>query len=497
MEQTKEVVIGLDLGTTNCKALALTAGREVLAVASSAHSIQVPHPGWAQQDAEDVWSGAAACLGAIQKQIPTAKVQAISLSGAMHSLLPVDAEGKPLAPAMTWADQRAAGLVKDLRARTDAHALYERTGCPLQALYHPAKLRWWLDQAPEITQAAAGFVALKDLVLFRLAGKWATDYGLSSATGLIDTRKLVWDGEALALAGISTDKLCPLVSPKSAAGELTPQAAQITGLPAGLPVIAGSSDGGLANLGAGAARPGQTVITVGTSGAIRHLVSQPKLDSQERTWCYLLWEESWFAGGAINNGGLALQWVREHFYPDLAGEAGYQQLIHDAGEVPPGAGGVFLLPYFTGERNPHWNPAARALLAGLSLEHQRGHIARAAMEGVAFCLADVWEALDVSGQIQEPARLTGGITLAPGWAQIISDVLDLELQLIEAGDASVLGAALLGWEALGVQANVMPSSSPQNALILRPDSERHILYQERHKLFQQLYRQVFSSKDSP
>lgn len=489
-------MIGLDLGTTNSKAVALDAGGRQLASASSDYRLYSPRSGWAEQQAEEVWQGVLAALKSLAGKLPKGtEVAGLCLSGAMHSSLPVDAAGSPLAPALTWADQRAAPQAEALRQRCDAQALYQRTGCPLVSIYHPAKLRWWQEQAPEIARRAQRFVLIKDWVLFRLTGEWATDFSITSATGLLDIRRLEWDAEALDLAGVSAAQLPPLVSPGCLLGELLPQVVQACGLPPGLKVIAGAGDGGLANLGSGAAAPGQSVITVGTSGAVRRVVDRPLLDPQQRTWCYLLAEQRWFAGGAINNGGLAVQWVRERFYPELSGADGYTRLFADAAAVSPGAGGVLLVPYFSGERSPHWDAQARALLVGLGLEHSRAHIGRAALEGVAFCLADVWEALQGDNQPAEQVlralpvvHLTGGITRSPLWVHILADVLGVRLAPVEAADASAVGAAMLGQWALG-QAGSLEELA-QRVLpgpLVEPDMERHAAYVEQHQKWQGLY----------
>jgi gluconokinase len=484
MPDNSPLLIGLDLGTTTCKAIAVTPEGRVLASAPQTYRLRSPHSGWAEEDVEEVWQGVVHSLKRLASQISPGRFVGLCLSGAMHSLLPVAADGSPLAPAMTWADQRATPQLRLMRARTDPQVLYRRTGCPLQTIYHPPKLRWWVEQSSEATM----FVAIKDFVLHRLTGEWATDWSLASTTGLFDIHRLAWDENALALAGVAASQLPPLVSPQTLVGGLTRAIAAETGLPNGLPVIAGGSDGAMANLGSGVVVPGQVTITVGTSGAVRKMVSRPQFDPAERTWCYLLIEDRWFAGGAINNGGLALQWVREKLYPDLPGEAGYTQLLNEAEAVGPGAEGVFVLPYFTGERSPYWNPEARAMIYGLGLEHSRGHLARATLEGVAFCLADVWEALRNKDEA-EPALLSGGITRSKLWTQIVADVLGLRLAPIEMGDASALGAALLGYWALGALPTLDDLPKPaQTDRIVEPDPERHVFYANAHRKFQELYR---------
>jgi gluconokinase len=485
------LVVGLDLGTTRCKAVAIAPDGRVAASATGAYPLYSPHPGWAEQAAGEVWQAAATALRELCAQVPPGSLAGLSLSGAMHSLLLVDAAGQPLAPAPTWADQRAAPQTQAMRQQPEARELYQRTGCPVQSNYHLSKLRWWLAAEPDLTARAARFVSLKDFVLWQLAGVWATDQGMASTTGLFDIHRLTWDDTALRLAGVTAGQLPDLVPPDQVVGSITATAAQATGLPPGLPVVPGTDDGGTANLGSGAVRAGQSVVTMGTSGAVRRVVAQPLLDAQQRTWCYVLVAGRWFAGGAINNAGLALQWVRERFYPDMLGDAGYQRLDEDAASVPPGAEGVRCLPYFTGERSPHWNPDARALLSGLGLAHSRAHIARAVLEGVAYCLNDVWQVLIAEAPAGGEVRLTGNVTHNPVWAQIVADVLGVPLIADEAADASALGAALLGHLALGHLANLdgAAQSRPAGRTYV-PDPQRHAFYQGEHAAFQELYRRL-------
>jgi gluconokinase len=495
-------MIGLDLGTTNCKAVLLDADGHVRAKASDGYELQMPHPGWAEQDVRLVWEAAKRVLGSVAESAP-APPRGICISGAMHSLFPIaDAAGTPIANAMTWADARATSVYRGLIADTDTHALYLRTGCPVHSTYHLQRLRWWNRVEPEEAEAAHLWVGLKDWILHALTGVWASDLSLASTTGLLNLQTLTWDTGVLRLAEVLPDQLPPLVSPRAVVGGLTEAAAAATGLPAGLPVIAGGSDGAMASLGTGIGTPGQIVITVGTSGAVRKVVDGPWFDPGERTWCYLLNDGPdrplWFIGGAINNGGLTLQWAREKLYPDLAGAAGYEQLAKDAASIPPGAEGVFMLPYFAGERSPHWAPKDKGMMYGLGMAHSRAHFARAAMEGVANCLADVWDALYGSEKSNEIVRLTGGITRTPLWVQIVADMLGVPLMALEVADTSATGAGLLGMHALG-----LIDADPQ-ALARRvdpgpvysPDPNCHRFYRQHHREYRALRRGMAAMGES-
>ena len=477
-------VVGLDLGTTSTKAVALSADGQILGLQAAPNRMWSEQPGSAFQDPREVWAGAQQALAGLAGQVNPREALGICLSGAMHSLFPLGADGEPLANAVTWADVRAGEQAARLRQGCDAHGLYLRTGCPLQYLYHPAKLRRWLDELHEAPPG--GFGAIKDYIYRQLCGRWATDHSLASATGLMDTQRQVWDGEALALGGVRAGQLPELLSPLDAGGRLARGVGLVSGFPEGLAVVIGAGDGGLANLGSGAVRPGESVITVGTSGAVRRIAERPVLDESERTWCYLLFAGRWFHGGASNNAGLAVQWVRERFYRELPGSAGYAALFRDAASVPAGAEGVVIAPYFSGERNPHWDPNARAVIHGLALEHDRRQVARAVLEGSALCLADIWEAL---GPGQEPVRLTGMINQQPVWAQILCDVLQVQLAGLEAADSSAVGAAMLGHYALGSAASLEAiAATAQAAGHYEPEPGRREVYRAVQKVFRGLYR---------
>jgi gluconokinase len=480
-------MIGLDLGTTSCKAVVFDPAGRAVAAASEGYPLRIPHPGWAEQDASAI---RAAVVRAIRAATAASSVppSGICFSGAMHSCFPVAADGTPIAPAMTWADNRAAPLERAVRAEVDVPGLYARTGCPVRSTYNPVRLRWWVEEASGLAGRAALFVGLKDWVLHELTGAWATDVGIASTTGLLDIASRTWDPEALRAARVTAGRLPPLVASTAVIGGLTRDAAAATGLPQGLSVVAGGSDGAMANLGTGIGTPGQAVVTVGTSGAVRQLADRPWIDPAERTWCYVIDEGHWLIGGAVNNGGLALEWTRAALYPDLEPEAGFHQLLADAGAIAAGADGVFFLPYLAGERSPSWTPNDRAMAYGLRLGHGRAHLVRAGMEGVAHCLADVWNVLPAPAATGEPTRLTGGITRSPLWAQILADVIGEPLMAVEAADASATGAALLGLRALG---NVPPGTLPAVPAgpVYSPGPDRPF-YARHHRAFDALRAQM-------
>ncbi len=494
---TGGLAIGLDVGTTHGKVLAVDTAGTVHHTEQATWSLNTPEPGAAEQDGAEV---IAKCLDALERlaaQIKGRPITGLALSGAMHTLVPVDAHGRPLGPATTWADTRSADCADELSEDPCTSELYRHTGCRPAAIYHPARLRWTARQHPRVFRGAKRFVAIKDALLHYLTGRWVTDRTLASSTGMLDLATGQWDRTALCLARIEPGRLPEPIEPASIVGPLTPEAARRIHLPEGVPVAAGASDGALSNAGAGAVKPGQVVVNVGTSGAIRINLTGPWLDGERRTWCYRGWPSPYLAGGAINNAGLLIQWLTRVLGLDEVGEGeAYSRLFELASRVEPGSEGVLVLPYLTGERNPHWAPRASAAITGLQLAHGPSHLARAGLEAVAFCLADVWQALrPAMPRSSRPLRVTGSITRQRLWLSILADVLGRTLEPVEASDASAFGAAMLAHTATGKVRDITAlTRGLKIGAPVKPDPTRHRRYRDLHRHFQSEARRVVFSQ---
>lgn len=488
-------VIGLDIGTTGCKAVAVDPSGSVRATSYQEYPTitgQGDRTGWVEQDPLVIAHAVRTVLRDVSDQLST-KPAGIAVSGAMHSVIPIGHDDRPLAHAMIWPDTRTNDLAKQIYTNASPELrdrLYQRTGCPLRSPYHPIRVAWWLQYATDIANKTKRFVAIKDFVIHDLTGRWATDTGLASTTGLLNLHDLDWDDEALAATGLDRDRLPELVHATDVVGDLPASVASDIKLPIGLPVIAGGSDGPLANLGADVTTPGIGVLTVGTSGAVRLTADQPLLDPKHRVWCYSVTDDLYVAGGAINNGGLALNWVRDRFYQDLSPSDGFDQMTRDVEAARIDDSELIVLPYFCGERSPHWRSDVKAVIHGLSLEHHRGDIAQAAMQSVGFCLADVWDALNDGHQAGTTLRLTGGITKNAVWTQIVTDIMGLPVQCVQAADASSIGAAKLGHCALfGTKPDAIITST--NDRVFEPDMDRHAVYESRRSKFHDLFRKLW------
>ncbi|HLZ08314.1 MAG TPA: gluconokinase, partial [Chloroflexota bacterium] len=415
----------------------------------------------------------------------------IGLSTVMHSLIVVDAAGRPLTPTIIWADTRSRVQIDQLRQEIDPTAWYQRTGCPVHPMYLAGKIRWLRVERPKLFDQAAYFGCVKDEIIARLTGRRVVDQSCASGSGLFNLHESRWDPEIMSTIGIPSDKLPELVEPTTIVGGIVGEVATRTGLPSGTPVIAGASDGVLSSLGSGSVAPGQMTVMIGTSGAARLVASKPVLDRAARTWCYYLAQNRWVAGGAINNGGLAVRWVREHLLPGPpapADEFDFETLVADAQRASNGSGGLVFLPFMAGERAPFWNASARGVLFGLATHLGSAHVARSILEGVCFRMRSIVDALDdVAGPTTE-IRGSGGFARSPFWTQMLADILGRPLTIPDAPQASAFGAAGLALIALGVMKSlddvarlVPPGIGPT------PSAEARAIYDRVYRLYLEIY----------
>ncbi|MFC8614981.1 gluconokinase [Micromonospora purpureochromogenes] len=480
------VVLGVDIGTTSTKVVAYDTEGEQLAHHSVGYPLDEPHPGWAEQDPLTIFDAVVECVRTVAGELPE-PVAGLSFSTAMHSLIGLDAEGVPLTPSVTWADSRASAQAERLRAAPPGLALHRRTGTPVHPMAPLPKLVWFAEQEPMVFQRVSHWVGIKDYVLLRLTDALVTDHSVASATGLMDIHHLVWDAQALGIAGIVEEQLPQLVATTTVLPGLTAEAAAATGLPADTPVVVGAGDGPLANLGLGAVRPGVVACSIGTSGAMRVAVERPGVDPLGGVFCYALTEDRWVVGGAINNGGIVLQWAGDALAPEL-GEDSEEELLALAERAPVGSGGLIMLPYLLSERAPHWSALPRGAYVGLTHGHRREHLIRAALEGVCQQLALVLASVRAAGNEVREIRASGGFARSPLWRQILADALGMPVRFPAGHEGSSFGAALLGMQALGL----IPSIDVAADLVeidetVRPDPSAAATYAALLPLFSELY----------
>ncbi len=487
--------LGIDLGTGSCKTVVVDQDLRILGFGAGDYPAQDTRSRWQEQHPQALLEGMISSVRAALSQagpLP-GNCAGISLGGALHSLLLLDRHGRPLGPVMTWADSRAGAQALAIRDSATGQILYQQTGCPPHGMYPLYKLIWLRQEQPALFQQAERFVSAKEYVFHQLTGQYWVDYSLAAGSGLLNTHTLTWDDTALGLADITSDRLSVLASPLQMYTGLNPELAARLGISPATSITLGSSDAVNSSFGAGAIHPWQATCMIGTSGAFRLSAPQPVLDSNARLWCYAIDRDRWLAGGAINNGGIALSWLRDVFnqtYTQRGGDRqlSFEELLELAESAPPGSAGLICLPFFAGERSPNWNSDARAAFIGLSLEHGAGHIARSLLEGVAYRMRSLNDLLADCGADVRQIRASGGFTRSPLWLQIMANVLNRELVVPVWGETSSLGAA--GWALLGSDRS--SSLDELGSLIVMKDTYQPLAeeagrYEQTYNLYLQLY----------
>ncbi|MFC5529553.1 gluconokinase [Cohnella yongneupensis] len=457
-------IVGIDIGTTSTKSVVFGADGAMLGSCNIGYPLLHEQPGWAEQDPEEIFRVVLASVkGAIADSGLTGQdVAGIGFSTAMHSLIAVSAGGLALTPCITWADGRS-----ELQARriaADNGTIYRRTGTPVHPMSPLPKIVWLRENQPNIFAAAAKFVSIKEFVVFHLFGEWVVDTSIASATGMLALDSLTWDAEALRVAGITADRLSVVREGTFRLQGMKTAHAEAMGISADTPLFLGGSDGALANIGVGAIDPGELAVTIGTSAAVRMMTGRPMTDPNARTFCYSVMGPSYVIGGATNNGGIVLQWLRESLFGGMGGGSGagaasvdsvastsasVEELFAGAARVSPGANGLLFLPFLSGERAPIWNAEARGTFFGANLGHRGEHFVRAGLEGVMLAVLSVTEALkELAGPARE-VRASGGFTKSPLWRQMLADMLGQPVVVPRVTEASALGAAVLAMQGLG------------------------------------------------
>lgn len=451
-------MIGADIGTTSTKAVLYDLKGQVKAYANVGYPLYQTTPDMAEEDPAEIFDAVIEVLGQVMRkgQVKPGELQGVSFSAAMHSLILMDAQNQPLTRAITWADNRAAKASDTLNANGLGQAIYQHTGTPIHPMAPLSKIIWLQEEHPELCEQTVQYIDIKTYIFQRLFHTYQMDYSIASATGLFNIFNLDWDKQALEVAGITRNQLPELVEPTDQITGLDPIYSQVTGIGTEVPFIFGASDGVLSNLGVNAIDPGVLAVTIGTSGAVRVVVDHPVVDPNGRLFCYALTKDKWVVGGPVNNGGIIFRWVRDQlFAPEkLTAEqmrvSTYDILTQIAEKIPAGSDGLLFHPYLGGERAPIWDADARGSFFGLTRQHTRAHMVRAALEGIVYNLYMVM--LMIEGVTGKPQRIqaTGGFARSELWRQMLADVFEQDVTIPESFESSCLGAAVLGMQSLGL-----------------------------------------------
>jgi xylulokinase len=465
-----EALLGIDLGTTGVKAALFAAndGR-VLSDGFFEYPLYHPHPGWAEQNPADWWqatvSAISACLqNGAKHGVQPQDVRGIGLSGQMHGVVLLDEAYQVLRPCIIWADQRSDEQSRWMTERVGAAKLIEYVSNPALTGFSAPKLLWIRDKEPDIFARARIMLLPKDYIRFRLTGVLAMEISDAAGTCLLDVKRGVWSQEVLQAIEIDASLLPPVVPADKPSGTITGEVASLTGLPVGVPVAGGGADNACGAVGNGVVEPGLALVSVGTSGIVLAYAGSPQVDTsgpvpRVHTFNHAV-PNAWYLMGVTQGAGLSLHWVRDNIgLPERAlerwsGVDAYEVLSKEAAGVPAGCDGLVFLPYLQGERTPHLDAYARGGWIGLTASHDRRHLIRSVLEGVAFSLKDCFNIISEQGLRLEQIRATGGGAKSPLWRQIIADVLGTELVTTNATEGPAFGAALLAGVAGGVYSSV-------------------------------------------
>lgn len=441
-----DYILAIDIGTTNCKAIIFDTGGTPVRTLKNGYEMFSDDTGKSEQNPDEIFEVVTNLIKDSLAEIES--IRAVSFSAAMHSLIAVDNQGKLLTNAILWSDTRAEQQAQQLKQSQAGSIIYQRTGVPVHPMSPLCKIIWLKEEHPDIFKRTHKFISIKEYIFCKLFNKYIIDVSIASATGLYDIYKKSWCEEALQQAGITPQHLSQPVDVMHRESELLNQYKEAFGIKESIPFIVGGNDGCLANLGSGVLSSGDASLTIGTSGAVRMTTQQPRCDKEQRLFTYILTKDIFITGGAINNGGITLEWLSSILTNDATPKEP-DELIQLAETVPAGSGKLLFLPYLLGERAPMWDANAKGVLFGLTQQHSKAHIARATMEGICFAMKDVMTAIeDVNGTIRT-IYASGGFTHSSFWLQMMADVLDKTILVNNSADASSTGAAVIGLYSLG------------------------------------------------
>ena len=487
-------VLSVDIGTSATKAVLFDADLKQVAIARKHYPIHTPHKGWSEQEPEVILTAVLEAIREITGCLPErTRILGISFSAQLCSVLAVDMEGSALTDSLIWSDTRSAEVAPSISQDPAAQGIYRRTGCPIDAMYPLAKIRW-LKQNVELP-GNTRFISIKEYVISRLIGQWVVDWSIASATGLFDIKKHHWDETALSLLGITPGNLSELVSPRCVFTKWNNGITDLTGLPPDTQLVIGGGDGPLASIGVGAYNPNTLAVNVGTSAAARSTLSEAQVDPKGRLWTYVADEDLWVIGGVVSSGGIVYDWLLKNLFSGTE-EVKYDVLtrhVHEyadrlAAAVPPGAENLIFIPYLAGELSPDWHPHTRGSFFGLDIVHNRGHLVRAVLEGITRSIYRVSESVQslLNAQFNE-IRVTGGLTSSSTWLQIAADMLGSPILVPDSSEGSARGAAMLAMIALGLRSDI--EDFPDLMVSRRrvdPREEIHAFYEKQYQKFQEL-----------
>lgn len=492
---SERYLLGLDLGTSGVKALLYPLDGTQPHAYTAELALSTPRAGWSEQNPDDWWRATVEAVYAVvdRSGANAGEIAAVATSGQMHGATLLDARGEVLRPCILWNDQRSGAECISITEQVGAQQLLQWTGNPALAGFTAPKLLWVRRHEPEVYERLATVLLPKDYLNYRMTGELATEVSDASGTLLFDVARRQWSKPTARALDIPLSFLPPVHESTGIVGQITGQAARETGLREGTPVVAGGADNACAAVGMGVVREGQVLASIGTSGTLLAPSDAPSIDLEGRlhTFCHAV-PDCWYVMGVVLSAGGSLRWYRDTIADTANGETDrdpYERIMEEAETVPAGCEGLFFLPYLTGERTPHGDPAARGAYVGLTLRHTRAHLARSVIEGVTFALADSAELMRNLGTELRSIRVTGGGARSALWRQILADTLNAQVLTTYLDMGPAFGAAIIAGVGSGVYASIPEATQTLVAISSQtdPDEQRVRCYRNYHAVYDRLY----------
>ncbi|MFT5422345.1 MAG: xylulokinase [Phycisphaerales bacterium] len=491
------LVLGIDVGTSAVKVLLVEPDGTIAARCSKPYPLMTPQPGWSEQRPTDWWAGSFAAIQEILRTsgVDPSRIKAIGLTGQMHGMVPLDAAGEVIRPAMLWNDQRSQAQCDEIHERLGRSEVIRITGKPMLPSFTAPKVLWMKQHEPEAFARLATVLLPKDYLRYRLSGTLASDVADSSGTSYFDVSTRTWSPVLLDAVGLTLQQVPSLAESCEVSSSVSAHAATETGLVEGTPIVAGAGDQAAEGIGSGVVLPGAVSVAVGTSGvafaATGTNAAAP--DGSIHTYCSAVPRGHHVMGVMLAAGG-SFTWLRNALYPDLPDiPESFTEVIDRASWIKPGANGLIFLPYLTGERCPHPDPNARGCFIGLTPQHNRDHMARAVLEGITLGLRDLIELIPPpEGSTPDgpigPIRVTGGLTRSKVFRQLCADVWGCTVTCPAVVEGAAFGAAILAMAGAGLHESVEQAAGEivRDVSSTEPGPARGA-YDEIHRRYTALY----------
>ena len=470
----------MDVGTTATKGVLYDENGKVVFSASKGYPLIQTKIGQAEEDPKVIFDAVQEVIFALTQKAD-GEIAAISWSSQMHSLIGLDKDNNLLTNSITWADNCAKNVVQDAKKSGLARKIYQKTGMPMHPMAPIYKMLWLKDNEPELFNQVKKWIGIKEYLIFRLTGKLIIDTTMAAGTGMLNLKTLTWDQELLDTLNVKQEQLPEIAQPTEIVAPIKEEYVQKLGIDSDTKIVLGASDGYLSTIGVNAIDSDHFALNVGTSGAVRTIVDQPKIDQNASYFCYPVDKKHYLLGGPVNNGGIVFNWARQTLFD--AGETP-QDYLDVAQSAPAGSRNLIFLPYLGGERAPIWDANARGSFVGLTRMHQKPEMTRAVIEGIIFNLYDAAFSLIKNTKKPVAINATGGFLKSAFVRQLCADIFNMPIVTMKEQQSGTLAAMFLARQALGINQDLSEIEQfAQEDKVYFPNPKEAVIYQNMFPLY--------------